>query len=436
MNALGYAWRSLVRQPARATLGVLGVTAVGALLLNMLLLSNGLVLSMRDLLDRVGFDVRVTATDALPGGGPRLSHAAEAAQRIAALPSVRAAVTVLFARAVLEPEVRFPPSLATSSGGTRKPDTTERPATTETQPHHEEVREQDGPATVEVGLQGAGGIGPHPWTIARGRDAAMGHELVVNENAAGVLAAGPGTSIRVRAACAGEPDARPAVVFLVAGIAQFPFDTPTGATAGTTASALEELCGGEHRDSADLILVASEDSSRDPTQSAAAIASLGLDVHAMTNEQAVGRMQQRGFSYFRQISSVLTAVTLSFALLLIAVLLTVSVNQRLGEIAALRALGFSQRRVVADVLCESSIIVGLGGLLSLPAGTLLAAGLDHILKNMPGIPAGLHFFVFQPRALLLHVVLLAATAVLAAIYPMRIVARLPIAATLRREVIS
>jgi len=40
------------------------------------------------------------------------------------------------------------------------------------------------------------------------------------------------------------------------------------------------------------------------------------------------------------------------------VLLTVSINQRLGEIAALRALGFSRWRVVADVLCESVLIVG------------------------------------------------------------------------------
>jgi len=35
-----------------------------------------------------------------------------------------------------------------------------------------------------------------------------------------------------------------------------------------------------------------------------------------------------------------------------------------------------------------------------------------------------------------HAALLAATAIVAALYPMRIVARLPIAATLRDEVIS
>jgi ABC-type lipoprotein release transport system permease subunit len=69
-------------------------------------------------------------------------------------------------------------------------------------------------------------------------------------------------------------------------------------------------------------------------------------------------------------------------------------------------------------------------------GALLAVWLDGILKGMPGIPANLHFFVFEPQALWIHAVLLAATALLAALYPMRIVARLPIAATLRDEVIS
>ena len=72
MNAIGFAWRSLVRQPARAALGILGVAAVGALLFDMLLLSRGLIVSMQDLLDRGGWDVRVSAGD-LPGSGLRIA---------------------------------------------------------------------------------------------------------------------------------------------------------------------------------------------------------------------------------------------------------------------------------------------------------------------------------------------------------------------------
>ena len=166
------------------------------------------------------------------------------------------------------------------------------------------------------------------------------------------------------------------------------------------------------------------------------IAQVRPELRAITNEEVVGRFQEVGFTYFRQISTVLTTITVSFALLLITVLLTVSVNQRLGEIAALRALGFSQRRVAADVLCEAGLIVGLGGILSLPLGALLARWLDAILKRMPGIPTDLHFFVFEARALEIHAALLAATALVAALYPMRIVTSLPIAATLRNEVIS
>jgi putative ABC transport system permease protein len=155
-----------------------------------------------------------------------------------------------------------------------------------------------------------------------------------------------------------------------------------------------------------------------------------------TNEQVLGRLERNGFTYFRQISTVLSAVTLSFAVLLITVLLTVSVNQRVGEIAALRALGLSRGRVVGDVLCESLLIVGAGGLLSLPLGAALARTLNGILKSMPGIPDQVHFFVFEPQTLATHAALLAATALVAALYPMRLVATLPIASTLRAEVLS
>jgi len=392
-----------VRQPARATLGILGVAAVGALLFDMLLLSQGLVISMRDLLDRSGFDIRVTATDSLPNGGPMIADATGAARAIAALPSVSAALTIRFASARIE-------AVAGPKG----------PA----------LRDAGG---VRSSLQGIGAAATHPWTILRGNDLRGGRELLINENAARMLAVTPGASVTVRASCSDDREALPPVEFRIAGVAAFPFDTPDAATTATTAAALNEACGGLEPDAANVIMVTAKD---DPVIAAGDIAQLRPDLRAFTNDESVGRLEQGGFTYFRQISTVLTTVTISFALLLITVLLTVSVNQRLGEIAALRALGFTRLRVVADVLAESILIVGIGGALSLPLGVALAAGLDRILKRMPQIPENLHFFVFEPRALGVHVALLAAIAIVAALYPMRIVARLPIAATLRDEVIS
>jgi putative ABC transport system permease protein len=129
-------------------------------------------------------------------------------------------------------------------------------------------------------------------------------------------------------------------------------------------------------------------------------------------------------------------MTLAFAFLLIATLLTMSVNQRLGEMAALRALGFPRRRIAANLLCESALLVGVGGVAALPVGGLLALVLDRILRHMPGVPATLHFFVFEPRTVALHAALLCAAGVLAALYPIWLAARLPIAETLRREIVS
>ena len=88
LRAIRLAWLSIVRQPARSLLGILGVAAIGALLFDMLLLSRGLVLSFSDLLSRTGFDVRVLASDAPPLSGPRLTGASALAKDIAALPEV------------------------------------------------------------------------------------------------------------------------------------------------------------------------------------------------------------------------------------------------------------------------------------------------------------------------------------------------------------
>ena len=402
MNALACAWRSLVRQPARAGLGILGVAAVGALLFDMLLLSEGLVISTRDLLDRMNFDIQVTSTDQVPGRGPDIPDGDAAAARIATLSSVSSVITL----------------------------------------RREDVRLSlgDGPelrgSFLGVGAGVGVGVGTgteRPWTVLRGADVAGERELVINEFAAEVLGAEPGTSVTVRANCGEGASAPPALLFRVTGIAEFTFDVPNESGAGTTAASLAEGCGAPGTSPADFLMVRS---TGDPAGAAADIDALSPDLLASTNDQAVGQLQQRGFTYFRQISTVLTTITVSFALLLITVLLTVSVNQRLGEVAALRALGFSQTRVVLDVLSESVLVVGIGGVLSLPLGALLAVWLDAILKRMPGIPAGLHFFVFEPQALWIHAVLLAVTALVAALYPMLIVVRLPIAATLRDEIIG
>ena len=396
MRSMAFAARSLVRQPGRTTLGIFGIAAVGALLFDMLLLSRGLVVSFRDMLDGIGFDVRITATDSPLPGGVRLTHSRTLAATVATLPSVTEVVP-----------------MRTASG--------------------EIVR--DGLAPRFVGLTGMDPGARRPWTLVSGRDSTVDTErpeIVVNAQLMTDLGVPLGTELSIRVECAAGRAAPVARPFLLVGVAQFPFDGEGQGTAAMPFDALRRACG-DDRDEADMLMVSSRTGASDAVS---AIRAAHPDVFAVTNEQIVARMQAQNFTYFRQISAVLTAITLLFGFLLITVLLTVSVNQRLGEIAALRALGFSRGRAATDVLAQGAMLIATGGALALPLGAALSAWLDRILKSMPGIPAAMHFFVFEPRALLWHVALLIVTALLASVYPMWLVARLPIATTLRNEVVG
>jgi putative ABC transport system permease protein len=370
----------------------------------MLLLSRGLVLSFSDLLGRTGFDVRVLASDAPPLSGPRLTGASELARKISALPEVADVF-----------RLRLRSADVVADRGTGKA----------------------GEKTIEF-------IGADPrvrsmWTMVDGKDLPEAQEatsaVVVNRQLATRLDLRPGSSLTLRGHCGEESSALPPIAFTVIGVADFPFDSVRAATVAGTLADAARLCALDDGDQADMLMVRSTGEAG-ALAAAAAIRRSQPDLYVVTNEELVERFSRVEFSYFRQISTVLATVTLFFGFLLITVLLTVSVNQRLAEIAALRAVGLSRARVTAGVLCESVMLVGAGGLLALPVGFVLSMWLDAILRSMPGLPAQLHFFVFEPRALGLYLALLSLASIAAALYPMRIVSVLPIAATLRREVVS
>jgi ABC-type lipoprotein release transport system permease subunit len=393
---LAFAARGLARQPGRALLGIAGIAATGALLFDMLMLSRGLVVSMERLLEANGFDVRVTATRSLPPAGPRIANIAAVVAAVTRLPEVEAAVPVRIEDADLETAAR----------------------------------------SMRVSVVGADAKERKPWTMVSGEDLRGGETpaLLVNRTAWQQLGIPLGGRVLVRGVCAAGSSAPP-VEFRLAGVADFPFDQVSEKTIATTLGDLDRACGDAGRGEADVLLVASR-GEYGSDNAALAIRRARPDIEAITNDELVERFQRVEFSYFRQISVVLASITLFFGMLLITVLLSVSTNQRLGEIAALRALGFSHRRMAADVLWRSALLVGSGGLLAIPLGLALSVWLDRLLLKMPGIPAEVHFFVFEMQTMMVYVTLLAATTALAAVYPIRLVVRLPIAGTLRSEVVG
>ena len=426
MSPFAFAVRSLRRQPGRTLLGILGIAATGALLFDMLLLSRGLVVSMEQLLSGVGFDIRVSATQATPLTGPPLTNVADTVAALTALPEIQDVVPIRIGEAQVDIGKRSYEVSFMGIDAVRRGPWTLIDGRDLTHSKNGRSTTDDGPSTIDDG----------PSTMDHGRSTMDDRRstILVNRNLAQRLALEPGSSITLRGACTSNSSVPP-VTFQVSGIVEFPFDQARQLTAITSLKDFARTCGDAAQDEADMLMIASRQG-HDPSTAVEAIRRARPELTAVTNEELVARFQQVEFSYFRQISIVLATITMFFGLLLITVLLSVSTNQRLGEIAALRALGFSRKRMISDVLWRSAVLVGAGGLVALPLGLALSTWLDELLQTMPGIPANLRFFVFEPRALFIYVALLAVTMAVAAVYPMWTVARLPISSTLRSEVIG
>jgi putative ABC transport system permease protein len=403
MTALELAWRTTKRYRTRAMLAIAGVAIIGALNFDMILLSHGLLASFTDMLNAAGFDVRIVGSRGLPMTRMPVEQAAKLAEELRRLPGIEEVVLVRLRPASVSVASR-PPQDVTLIGTTQS-------------------------------------SRPGAWTLLRGTDLPEGdHQpspppLIVARRLARLLDLGPGSPLKLRARIPGAVSALPSVAGRVTGIADFSFESVGDYSVATTMEGFQTAYGGSPGDEADLVLVRSRAGVR-AEETVAAIGTLRPDLHAYSNEQVIAEFNRNGFTYFRQISIVLSTTTSVFAFLLAATVLTVSVNQRLGEVAGLRALGIARRRIASMLLWESALIVGTGGVGALPLGAALAVELDHILRRMPGLPERLHFFVYEPRALALHAALLLVTAVVAAVYPVWIATRLPIAQTLRREIIS
>jgi putative ABC transport system permease protein len=159
------------------------------------------------------------------------------------------------------------------------------------------------------------------------------------------------------------------------------------------------------------------------------------NVSALSIATAIAQVDQR-LSYFRQLSLILGAVSLFVGFLLVTTLVTVSVNERAGEIAVLRAIGVSRSHVIEQIVVEGVFISLLGAIIGLALGLATARYLNSILSAFPGLPMAIDFFLFQPRAAWSALGLLIASGIGAGVYPAFRAASLPIAETLRKEAIA
>ncbi len=214
------------------------------------------------------------------------------------------------------------------------------------------------------------------------------------------------------------------------GFVSWVYDYRGQPSVGTTLPVMQSLAG-RKEDRASLILVKARSDADAPALALRLREEFpGLEVYSVAD--LVKFFKQR-LVYFRQLSYILGTLSLIVSVLLISTLLAITVNERLGEIATLRAIGIARATIIRQVLLEGALLTGVGAGLGMLLGLITARYLDSILTSFPGLPAAFSFFVPRRESIVTAGLVVLLTGGLAGLYPAWLAARAPIAATLRSE---
>ncbi len=386
------------RHPVRTLLATLGVAIAGALLLDMVMLATGMGESFRRFLLVQGFQLRVTPKGTLPFDTEATIGDADAIAR-----TLRANPDIVVVSPVLGAQVHVLP----------------------------------GPA-VRATTSFAVGINPTvegDYELEAGQNIAAPDHIVIN--AAFQRATGARVGDTLDAAAGFDPQLRGYTGrrrMIVAGIGRFYYTPATQPVAAVPLATLQAMGGPERTDRVSLFM-AKVRPGVDPDHVARWVEQAIPRVSTISIGSAMRQVDDR-LGYFRQLAFILGAVSLVVGFLLVTTLVTVSVQERLGEIAVLRAIGVSRAHVVEQIVLESLALTVVGAGLGLVVGLVTARRLDAILSDFPGLPAAFHFFVFRPVAGWDTVALLVISGALAAVYPSWRAASLPPATTLHREAVA
>jgi putative ABC transport system permease protein len=221
---------------------------------------------------------------------------------------------------------------------------------------------------------------------------------------------------------------------VLTGRVQFIYGAADQAGSAVRRETLEAMGGEARHDRASLFMIRVRKGA-DPDRVREWIETYLPGVSAISIATAIAQVDQR-LSYFRQLAFILGAVSLFVGFLLVSTLMTVSVNERTGEIAVMRAIGVSRAHVVQQIVLEGVAISLAGAVIGLGLGLATARYLNAILSAFPGLPMAIDFFLFQPIAAWSALALLIASGIGAGVYPAWRASSLPIADSLRREAIA
>ena len=387
---------SLRRHASRTVLAMLGVAVSAAMLLDMVMLATGMRESFASLLGRNGFTIRVSPRGTLPfDTEATIRQAGDALRVIQQLAGVTAVAPVL--GTTIYVLGRADPVTAFALG-------------------------------VDPAVQG-------DYQLLEGADPESNGALVASDALLRAARAGIGDTLDV--AVGFDPQLRTYAGrrrLVVTGRARFTYLSADDRAAALRLATVQAMGGPDRADRVSLFMVRTSPRV-DAESTRATIERVLPRVTALSTAGAVAEAEHR-LSYFRQLAFILGAVSLIVGFLLVTTLVTVSVNERVGEIAIMRAIGVSRVHVVQQIVIEGIALSLAGAAAGLVLGVFTARYLNSILRGFPGLPDAIDFFLFQPNAAFRALGLLVISGIAAGIYPSWRASSLPISTTLREEAVG
>jgi putative ABC transport system permease protein len=260
----------------------------------------------------------------------------------------------------------------------------------------------------------------NPFTVAAGRFPGGDHELAIDKGTADKEKLKPGDTVGVAAQGATEK-------FTIAGVVRYgEVNSLGGATIGLfdvpTAQKLLDKPG-----QFDSIAVASERGVSDPDLKARLKESLGSSVSVKTGDESAADDSED----ITEFTSIIRYFMLAFGVIALGVgafviynTLTITIAQRVRELATLRALGATGRQVRRSVLIEGLALGVLASVVGLVLGYFLASGLSAAFVAL-GIDLPKTDQVVKTRTIIVSLAVGIIVTAIASIAPARRATRIP-----------
>jgi putative ABC transport system permease protein len=372
------AFRNVVRHRLRTAFTVLALSIAVALLADMLMLSRGMEKTFYRVLSSVGYEVRLCPRGTLPFATDAVI---EQSSRVTA---------------ALSHDARVERTLRVL-GTTLHVD------------------------SIPLFAMGVDGERQSLYRVIEGRDVAARGEVAINRHMADAFHMAFSRSLKA----------------VVVGLINVAFDLPGQRTAILPLDVVQDLR--DEKDAASFVLVKLKGDRNnlapldEQRAVAASLANTFPDLSVYSMDELMEALQ-RQLAYFKQFSLILSTISLLVTFLLVAVVLTIGVGERRGEIAALRSMGFRRRSIQSMILSESVFLLAMSAVFGSVLGFFLAGYLDHILTRSPSLPEGYRFFIPAWREVLTAVTLSGIAGIIAALLPAIQATRIDIPKTLHEEV--